>query len=354
MPLTTVTVECPRCAVAFLAPDVSASNRVQCPNCAGQNPLESCRRVGAEGIRQRGIDAIRSEREEKAGILEFAGVRQTKLLLGIGIGVVAVGLGSYAAVSLGFGRAVAENEWELERVARVSAEEKARFDGAFAAARRALAQPDWRMLLQGARARERVLPMAQWVYGRVPYEPLLLTGYQFPEDMMVGEDAFVRFYVRAEEVESGFWLRLQNSGYGWLLDWEALGHHTREHWNAFVRERPALAGEYRVHIQRSSVPDRHFFARGFTGESDAFGVRIWALDPENAVHAVVPAGSAAESGLADTVRWEVEEGYIVRMKWPEGATTVGGYDFVDLLDVVQQGWHVTDPPRAARRSAAGG
>ena len=341
MPLVAQNVECPQCAVPFLAPHRSPSNPVQCPHCGGQQLLSRCREVAPEMLAQRPISTIRTEEEVAAEVLEQSRGQQTKLVLAIAAVIGVLGLGTYAAVTYGFGRNVEKQKQEQALAAQLAAADKARYDEAFQVARRALAEPDWRKMLTKARAHGRALPRAEWVYDRKPYEPMLLTGYQFPQDMHVGEDAFVRLFVSAEGLDAGFWLRLQNSGFGWLLDWEALGYYTREHWNAFVEERPTTVEEYRVHIQRSSVPDRHFYERGYTGEGDAISVRIWSLDASQDVHAIIEEGSAAHRGLVNGIRWEIGEGYIVRLSWPENPVSDGGYEFVELVDVVQPGWHIS-------------
>jgi hypothetical protein len=170
----------------------------------------------------------------------------------------------------------------------------------------------------------------------------------------VGEDAFVRLYVTAKEVDTGFWIRLENSGYGWQLDWEALGLYTREHWNAFGDEHPTEVETYRVHLLRSSIPDRHYFERGFSGDGDAFAVKIWAVDADKYVHAIVDASSGFGQTLAGTLSWDTGEGYIVRLSWPENTDPDASYQFVDLVEVIQQGWHISDQADVAVNSEKGG
>ncbi|MEZ5325024.1 MAG: hypothetical protein R3F19_08165 [Verrucomicrobiales bacterium] len=146
---------------------------------------------------------------------------------------------------------------------------------------------------------------------------------------------------------------MENSGYSWQLDWEALGRYTREHWSAFVEEHPVESETYRVHLQRSSIPDRHYFERGFSGGGDAFAVKIWALDAGKYVHAIVDERSQAGQALAATLRWDVGEGYIARLSWPEHTDPDDGYQFVDLVEVIQAGWHISDQAEVAAIGAIG-
>lgn len=347
MPLVALNVECPECKVPFLAPHRSPSNAVQCPHCGGQYLLSRCQEVDSTMLAQRKISHIRTSEEENAEILEGSRSQQSTMLLAAGSLVVLVGLGAYAAVSYGAGKTLKQQVKEKAAVAQIEAADKERYDEAFAAAQRTLAAPDWKTMLQSVRDRDRALPHAQWVYSRKAYRPMNLVTYQFPQDMHVGEDAFVRMYVTADEISTGFWIRLQNSGYGWQLDWEALGRYSREHWTAFLEERPTDEQEYRVHIQRSSLPDRHYFERGFTGERDAFAVKIWSLEEDKHVHAVVDVASPVGQSLAPFVRWDVGEGFIAVLRWPEYDTEEAGYQFVELVDIIQPGWHISSRKQVA-------
>ena len=335
----------------FLAPHRSPSNSVQCPHCGGQHVLSRCRKVGPNDLAQREISTIRTEEEENIEIRDQARNQQAKLLLGAGAVVAALGLGTYAMVSYSFGRGIVEDEKAMVSGAQLEAAEQERYDKAFAVAKQALGAADWRMMMPRVRSRERAQAQAEWLYQRKPYRPMRLTSYQFPQDMHVGEDAFVRLFVASEELETGFWIRLQYSGYDWLLDWEALGGYTREHWAAFLEDYVGDDELFRVHIQRSSMPDRHFFERGFTGDGDAFGVRIWALDREKHVHAIVDAESEIGEGLAQGVRWDLGEGYVVRLRWPDPVVNEAGYKFVEITEVLQSGWHISDRPKVVANSS---
>ena len=305
---------------------------------------------------QQTITTIRTTQEENAEYLETSRSQQMKLLLGAAGLVVLLGLGTYASVGYSSAKNLAKEAKQLAVVSQTAAADKARYDEAFATAQTTLATPDWRVMMQSVRSRDRVLKQAQWVYSRVPYKPMHLINYQFPQDMHVGEDAFVRLYVTAKEIGTGFWIRLEHSGYGWQLDWEALGGYTREHWSAFVDERPTGIDTYRVHLQRSSIPDRHYFERGFSGDGDAFAVKIWALEGDKYVHAIVDASSKAGQALAETLSWDTGAGYITRLSWPENIDPDSSFQFVDLVEVIQPGWHISDQTEAdvAVNSAIGG
>ncbi|MGK0186900.1 MAG: hypothetical protein ACI9R3_002685 [Verrucomicrobiales bacterium] len=347
MPLVALNVECPECRVPFLAPHCSPSNAVQCPHCGGQHLLSRCREVSPEMLAQRKISYIRTSGEENAEILESSRSQQMSLLLVAGSLVVLLGLGVYGAIYYNSGRYQKAQKQEFAAAAEIEAADKVRYDEAFATAKRVMAASEWQTMLQSVRARERVLPQAQWVYQRKPHQPMHLISYQFPQDMHVGEDAFVRLYVSAEEISTGFWIRLQNSGYGWQLDWEALGRYAREHWAVFIDEKPTDIQEYRVYMQRSSVPDRHYYERGFTGEGDAIAVKIWAFDPELCVHAIVDVTSLPGQALAGTVRWDSGEGYIAGLRWPEYAAEEAGYQFIDVAEILQPGWHINGQAQIA-------
>jgi hypothetical protein len=183
MPLVAINVECPACAVPFLAPHRSPSNAVQCPHCGGQHLLSRCREVDPEMLGQQTISTIRTTQEENAEYLESSRSRQLKLLLGAGGLVVLLGLGTYASVWYSSSKKKAEEAKELAAVSQTAAADKARYDEAFATAQRTLATPEWKVMMQSVRAHDRALKQAQWVYSRVPYKPMHLINYKFPQDM---------------------------------------------------------------------------------------------------------------------------------------------------------------------------
>jgi hypothetical protein len=341
MPLTATTVECPECVTAFLAPYHGPDNPVQCPHCAGQYLRRQCREVEAGEFAQRNITNIRTEEQEAASIVETTRSQQHKMLVIVGSVVVLVGLGAYGAFALTTTKGAAE-EARQAREAQVAANDRAVFDAAFSVAKEALGKPDWQEMFAYVRDAERVRPLAQWLYERDPYESYLVTGYKFPQVMKVGEDTFIRLLLYAKDVDRGFWVRLTKDQNGMKLDWEALGRYTSAHWDYFMTEQPTSPETFRVRIQRSSLPDRLYFERGFEGDGDAIGVRIWSLDAGKDVHAVIPYRSPQGKALANSVRWEIDKGFIVRLRWPDDSNKEkkeGGYQFVDLVEVVQPGWH---------------
>jgi type II secretory pathway component PulM len=132
---------------------------------------------------QQTISTIRTTQEENAEYLESSRSRQLKLLLGAGGLVVLLGLGTYASVWYSSSKKKAEEAKELAAVSQTAAADKARYDEAFATAQRTLATPEWKVMMQSVRAHDRALKQAQWVYSRVPYKPMHLINYKFPQDM---------------------------------------------------------------------------------------------------------------------------------------------------------------------------
>lgn len=335
-----LSLSCPGCEQVFLAANCSPTNPVQCPHCSSQFQFAD---LAAAEIAPVGDFGNLDGAAEIAAVVEDHKSRQTLSMGLIAVPVVLTLLAGYFVI---FAQST-DTPPEATSAKTDSVPEPTKppeyFDRAFAEVKRIVAQAHWSEMMDDVREPDRIRPLMEWFYNKVPVKPINLRSYDnavyFEEEgrkfvtMKIVTEGYKRATAVVEETETGF-----------KLDWETTSGVTRLQWEEFNRTTPQEAEVMRVEVMRSSLTDRYYYAAKLN-PANAMGVRLWSDNRSESLYAVVPLNSPLAAKLQKSLdsnvageNWSQSVKMMLKVSFPDDRTPL---DRVELTDIVQEGWLVS-------------
>lgn len=334
-----LSLRCPTCQQVFLAANCSPSNLVQCAHCSSQFRLGN---LAVAEVAPVGTFGKLDGDAEKREIEEQQKSKQSVSMGIVAIPVVLTLLAGYFVIFSQSGKEAASSVSPLEELNEPRKPTRY-FDEAFVAVKRMVGEESWMNLVKDVREPERVQPLMNWFYTKVPIKPVKLVSYDTPEYFEVNGEKFVRMNIVTDDFRRAIAV-LEQTPEGFKLDWETSSGVHQLQWDDFRDTKPTKKTAMRVEVRRSSLPDRYFHAANLSPEN-AMGIRIWSDKRSASLFAVIPLNSPLAEQIQETLdsgaptkNWSQEIKMMLEISFPQSREPE---DRVEVASFVQKGWLIS-------------
>ncbi|MEM9081617.1 MAG: hypothetical protein AAGC74_13095 [Verrucomicrobiota bacterium] len=196
-----------------------------------------------------------------------------------------------------------------------------------------LAAPTWNTRIHHSLHPERVGVLMKKYYLSNPDEPIIPTSirYQHSETDEATDTTFYVFHLTTEQAEAGFPVAIEETEYGYKVDWEAFVEFKDNLFQQFAQNpQPGTSGQFHVIVRKT-----HYFDKDFPEIENLTPYRIDPPIPDQDKTAFVNNATPVGNEIGSKVDWGSPFTPLIELTWRESEA---GTAYLEITKIIFENW----------------